>query len=245
MQSLLLPWGGLAYNDASSAGAALMFLHGTGCDSADWAPTLAALPRGASTVAMDFRGHGESDVPAEPFTLEDLVDDVMHLIDHLGLRRVVFVGHSLGGMVAVAAAERSARAAGLVLLEGWTSLAVAGQAFEAGRFYGALPPDAVERIQRKAEATRGRFAPRVWEPFWQTVAEFDGYGYLKLTHLPVAEVYGSMGRIEQTEDKLRVPPNPNIEWVWLEGAGHYLPHERPLEVAQVCVHTLERTGGGS
>jgi pimeloyl-ACP methyl ester carboxylesterase len=55
-----------------------------------------------------------------------------------------------------------------------------------------------------------------------------------------------MGRTAETERRLGVPPNPHIRWRWVAGAGHYLPHERPAEVAAICreaVAWLEREPG--
>ncbi|MBI3987867.1 MAG: hypothetical protein HY343_13160 [Lentisphaerae bacterium] len=51
-----------------------------------------------------------------------------------------------------------------------------------------------------------------------------------------------MGRHAGTDAGLGTPPNPRVERVWIEGAGHYLPHERPREVAAACVLGLRRAG---
>ena len=232
-------WGEMAYGDSRRTATALLFLHGTGCDSRDWDGVTSALGPGVRAIAADFRGHGSSAVPRAAFTLEDLAADVILLADHLGLGELVIVGHSLGGMVAIEVARRWPRLSGLVLLEGWTALSAAG-AFEGERFYGALPHARVEEIKGKDVRTRGRFAPQVWSAFWRSVEQFDAYAYLEGATIPILEVYGGMGRTRRTRRALRVPENPNIEWVWIAGAGHYLPHERPDEVARACLRGLER-----
>lgn len=63
-----------------------------------WIPTLA---RHWTTLSLDLRGHGASDVPgeAQPLTLERLVADVVELLDHLGVARAHLVGLSAGGYV--------------------------------------------------------------------------------------------------------------------------------------------------
>jgi pimeloyl-ACP methyl ester carboxylesterase len=198
-----------------------------------------SLPVGSHVVSLDFRGHGKSDVPQTGFTLEDLADDAACLADHLRLPHVILVGHSLGGMAAMALARRSTRVVGLVLLEGWTSLPAAN-AFDSGRFYGTLPQSTVERIDRKASETKARFRPRIWDGFWQSAETFDAFAYLERASIPIVKVYGEMGRNRTTEQELRVPPNPYIEWIWIPNAGHYLPHERPGQVAAACVRELQR-----
>lgn len=233
MRTLEMSWGELAYHDSENLTPPLIFLHGTGCEASDWMPVIGGLPRNQRFIALDFRGHGRSTVPTQPFTLTDLAEDVLYLADHLSLQELVIVGHSLGGMVAMEVARRSSVVTGLVLLEGWTSLANAGSAFDAGRFYGALAETAIAKIQQKAKTTRSRFQPEIWNHFWESVTAFDAYTYLQQADIPIYEVFGGMGRNALTEKKLRIPPNPNIQWVWIPNAGHYLPHECPVEVAKV------------
>ena len=237
MATIATYWGEMAYFDSGGLGQSLLFLHGTGCDASDWTRTIKKLPYEQRCIALDFRGHGRSTVPTKPFTLGSLADDVLYLSDNLRVENLVIVGHSLGGMVAMEVARRSSRVVGLVLLEGWTSLSSAGSAFDTGRFYGSLPEVAIAQIQQKAKETRNRFESEIWHDFWESVKNFDAYAYLEQACIPICEVFGGMGRNDLTEQKLRIPPNPNIQWVWIPNAGHYLPHECPAEVAKV-VDTL-------
>jgi len=64
-----------------------------------WDPQLAALEEKFWVIRYDHRGHGASPVPPGPYQLEDLSQDVIALMDHLGLERSHFVGLSLGGMI--------------------------------------------------------------------------------------------------------------------------------------------------
>ncbi len=238
MATLATCWGEMAYRDSGELGYPFIFLHGTGCDASDWTSVIEKLPSEQHYIALDFRGHGRSAVPTQSFTLADLAEDVLYLINHLGLQKAVIVGHSLGGMVAMEVARRSSRIAGLVLLEGWTSLSSAGSAFDAGRFYGSLSQISISQIQRKAKETRDRFRSEIWDDFWESVKNFDAYAYLEQARIPIYEVFGGMGRNDSTQKKLRIPPNPNIRWVWIPNAGHYLPHECPIEVAETCIRCL-------
>ncbi|WP_425470408.1 alpha/beta fold hydrolase [Streptomyces diacarni] len=78
----------------------------------------AVLP-GASLYAPDLRGRAASaDLPG-PYGLAAHVADVLALLDHLGQRRAVLIGHSMGGFVAaLAAARHPSRVAGTVLVDG-------------------------------------------------------------------------------------------------------------------------------
>ena len=239
MSDLNTYWGEMAYSNSVGTGSPLLFLHGTGCDSMDWMSVTDKLPTHQGHITLDFRGHGKSSVPTEPFTIDDLTNDVIHLIESIGIQRLILVGHSLGGMVAISVVNRCPQVTGLVLLEGWTSLSSAGSAFDDGRFYGSLSDAEISEIQQKSNVTRSRFKTAVWNSFWNSVREFDGYRYLENASIPIFEVFGEMGKNEYTEQKLRIPSNPNIQIIWVPHAGHYLPHECPAEVADICTNMLE------
>ncbi|KUI42555.1 3-oxoadipate enol-lactonase [Mycobacterium sp. IS-1590] len=71
-----------------------------------WDAQIAALNEHFRVVRYDTRGHGASPVPAGPYTLDDLVDDVVALLDRLDAARTHLVGLSLGGMTAMRLAQR-------------------------------------------------------------------------------------------------------------------------------------------
>jgi 3-oxoadipate enol-lactonase len=81
-----------------------------------WDAQLSALTRSFRVLRYDTRGHGRSGVPQDPCTLADLGQDVLRLIDELGVSRVHFCGLSLGGMTGMwLAAHAPQRIARLVL----------------------------------------------------------------------------------------------------------------------------------
>lgn len=65
------------------------------------------LSRVARVVRYDTRGHGSSPVPDGPYSLDDLADDVIALLDRLGVDKAHFVGLSLGGMTGMRLAARN------------------------------------------------------------------------------------------------------------------------------------------
>jgi 3-oxoadipate enol-lactonase len=72
-----------------------------------WDPQVPALAERYRVVTYDTRGHGRSPAPAGPYTIDDLVDDVLAVIDDLGAQRVSFAGLSLGGMTGMRLAARN------------------------------------------------------------------------------------------------------------------------------------------
>jgi len=233
-----MPWGKMAYYCAGSSENPLIFLHGSGCDSSDWSKVVARMPPEPCLIMMDFRGHGSSSAPSEPFTVTELATDVITLAEHLGIQHPILVGHSLGGMVAMIVAQKVLRPGALILVEGWTSLKTAASAFREPRFFGRLDPLLKTEIQNKSVKTIARFQPEVWNYFWQSVRAFDAREFLESTSLPIYEIYGSLGQTETTRQNLMIPSKPNIEVIWLDNAGHYLPVEKPLELAHICQRVL-------
>jgi len=98
-----LPGRGLAvvWDTPGPPGAPTLFLvHGVTLTSAlNWGGIVASLGRRYRVVLVDQRGHGDG-LPTGAFRLEDCADDLAAIADHLGLRRVVVVGYSMGGLVA-------------------------------------------------------------------------------------------------------------------------------------------------
>lgn len=89
----------IAYED-SGDGAPVVFGNSLGTDMRLWDPILPHLPDGLRIVRYDMRGHGASDCPPGPYSMGMLVRDAEALLDALNIRNCVFVGLSLGGMVA-------------------------------------------------------------------------------------------------------------------------------------------------
>jgi 3-oxoadipate enol-lactonase len=95
----------LAYSADGPADAPVVVMGGSlGSTRAMWQPQVDALARTFRVVRYDARGHGESPVPAGTYEIADLVDDLVALLDTLGVARAHLVGLSIGGMTALLAA---------------------------------------------------------------------------------------------------------------------------------------------
>ncbi len=78
----------------------LLILHGLFGSSDNWQPIAKRLASNHKVYLLDMRNHGKS--PHDPiFTLDIMVEDVYEFITDLGLRQVSFIGHSMGGMIAL------------------------------------------------------------------------------------------------------------------------------------------------
>jgi 3-oxoadipate enol-lactonase len=86
---------------------AVVFSNALGTDFRIWDGVIAHLPAGLRLVRYDTRGHGLTTCPEAPYFMGDLVGDAAKLMEHLGVKDAVFIGLSMGGMIAQGlAAER-------------------------------------------------------------------------------------------------------------------------------------------
>lgn len=95
----------------------VVFINSLGSDLRIWEGVLPFL-EGYHLIGYDKRGHGLSDAPPAPYTLQDHASDLEALLDYLGVASAVLVGISVGGMIALELARsRPERVAALVLCD--------------------------------------------------------------------------------------------------------------------------------
>ena len=92
------------------AGQPIVFAHGFGCDQSMWRLVAPAFADRYRIVTFDHVGFGGSDLSAYAYEKYDSLDgyaqDVLELCEELGLRDVIFVGHSVSSMIGVLAANK-------------------------------------------------------------------------------------------------------------------------------------------
>lgn len=115
--SILVEGVRIAFADHGT-GTPVVFLHGFPLNRRMWAPQVEALASFMRVIAIDLRGHGESDAPLWRYHVEQFADDVAAVLDHLSVARAVLVGLSMGGYVALSFVRRhAAHLKGLVLTD--------------------------------------------------------------------------------------------------------------------------------
>jgi pimeloyl-ACP methyl ester carboxylesterase len=107
------------YVDIGAGASGFVCVHGMGGSWQLFTEILPSLARHGRAIALDLPGFGGSQMPATPITLELLCDTAAQLAREVGLERVIFIGHSMGGPIALRFATRHpALVDSLILLAG-------------------------------------------------------------------------------------------------------------------------------
>jgi pimeloyl-ACP methyl ester carboxylesterase len=113
------------YAEAGSGDDVVLCLHGWPQHWYEWRHLMPALADRHRVLALDLRGFGWSEAPKDGYEKENLADDVLAVLDELGIERVKLVGHDWGGwigfLLAMREPQRFERYLALNILTPWTS----------------------------------------------------------------------------------------------------------------------------
>src|SRR6478672_6802973 len=234
----------LYYERAGIGEAELLFLPGWCCDHPAFQPQFDHFSRAHSVTAIDLRGCGRSDAPAEGYSIPELADDVAALCADVGIERPVVVGHSLGGMIAVELGARyPSLVRGLVLVDPGPISPLPGRLEFFGTFAEQLAgPDGEETRReyvhdmgaRDEELARWivdhmcRVPLRIAAAVIRGVSIWDGREPFSRCYAPVLLLRTKLGDVP---DALRLREiKPDLELGITVGAGHFHQLEVPEQV---------------
>ncbi len=248
---MLTPVTAVPYFDERGGGeTTVLMLHGIGGGRQAFAHQMQPLAdAGFHAVAWDMPGYGHSSI-VEPYSFETLADECIELIDVLDPRRLVLVGHSMGGMVAQEVAARApGRIAALVLagtsaafgksdgdwqrafVDERTAPLDAGLSMAelASRLVAQMvSPDASQAARAEAIDVMSHVPPRTYRLALQALMGFDRRAELAALAMPLLLVAGV--------DDRNAPPSvmqgmaervPLAHYLCLERCGHLMPFEQP------------------
>jgi pimeloyl-ACP methyl ester carboxylesterase len=239
----------------------LVLLHGGGANVHWWDPLAEALARRFHVVALDFRGHGDSDAPEE-LRVGAFSDDLEALLGDLGAEEPVLIGHSMGGRIALEHAASLGGVRALVLLDvARGASAPMGNAMrralgmrrsyrsreDAIRHFGFLPPALhVAEERRLAIAERsvreladGRFSFK-FDPRWFAVASRPLPPLSRVT-CPTLIVRGSESTLLTDEGAQAYAREiAGAELLVVPAAGHHVHLDQPEAVRKATLAFLAK-----
>ena len=242
-----------------ATGAPLVLVHALGTSMAIWDDLIPLLPPGLRILRFDLRGHGQSDVPAPPYSMGSLIRDTERLMDHFALKDAVILGLSIGGLLAqglaikrldlIRAMVLSNTAAKIGRPEHWQgridqvrtggldSIADATMERWLGRNWRGHP--ALPRLRAQLTATK----PDGWIGCAQAIAGTDFYETTATLTLPTLAIAGANDNstppdlVRETADLVL-----GSRFALIRGAGHLPPVEKPAEYAAILTQFLTEIG---
>ena len=249
------------YQDTHGAKPALVFAHSFLMDGSMFDALVQRFRAQWRCITWDARGHGQSEARAEPFSYDDLADDLDALLEYLHIRKAVVVGVSQGGQVALRCALRHpARVRAMVLmgtqaqtedpqkLPGHSSLI---QEWAAGGLSDAMARGVAHRLVDAGWPGIGVWQAkwRAWQPaqLLRCFAAFcqrdDLSSQLPRLEQPTLVIHGARDVCVSTERaRALAKALPHASWLQIAAAGH-APHlTHPSEVESAMARFLAHVG---
>jgi pimeloyl-ACP methyl ester carboxylesterase len=220
----------------------LVLIHGSGGSRLHWPAQLRRLPN-YRVFGLDLPGHGESPGDGET-TIAGYVGRVFDWFEEQGIERAVLIGHSMGGAIAMAATlEEPDRVSGLVLVGTGGRLRVSDEILQASadplRFEEtvevvttwAFSDQAPEKLVALAKMRMLETRADVIHRDFIACNQFDICDHLPEIQVPtliicgVQDVLTPLKYARHLDDEI-----PESTLVLIDGAGHMVMLERPLEV---------------
>lgn len=107
----------MGYDDIGHEGPTIVLIHGFGLNRNIWRELAETYLSPQRVILPDVRGHGESEAPEGPYPMTLLAEDILALLDFLKVEKPMICGHSMGGYITLAFAEKyPERIAGMGLI---------------------------------------------------------------------------------------------------------------------------------
>jgi pimeloyl-ACP methyl ester carboxylesterase len=244
------------YVEEAGNGSPVLFIAGLGSDHHAWASLLPALTEHFRCITFDNRDSGASDESARPYTVVEMAQDAVAVLDAVGVMQAHVVGTSMGGAIAQQLALRYPdRVARLVLLSTYTSSDERGAAIlrtwlalqralpREAYLRGIFPwlytvedyavPGLIEGVLDVALHVRPPQSPSAYERQMAAALSHNVIGRLSEIRAPVLVLFG--------EDDILTPLRfarslveelPNVRLQTFPRTGHSLPWTRSEEVGR-------------
>ncbi len=243
----------IRYEAGGNGEPAIVFVHGWSCDRMYWREQAAHFAKTRRMVAIDLAGHGESGLGRQRYTIEAFGADVKAVVESLGLKRVVLVGHSMGGPVTLEAARlMPERVVALVPID---TLGRVGQATSAEEKQAFLAPMRADFRTATGKFVRDfMFTPKSDPALVDRIAQ-DMASAPKDVALSALENlfdYDEVKALAAVKAPLRLintdrwptdlaaarKPKPDVQLAVMPGLGHFPMLEDPAEFNRLLEHAL-------
>lgn len=231
----------IAYEVRGKRSLALVFVHGWSCNRSFWAGQMEPFSRQFKVVAVDLAGHGDSGRNREKWTIQSYGDDVAAVVKKLDLKRVILIGHSMGGDVIPEAALRlPGRVVGLIWLDTYKKLGAGRSPEEVQAFVAKFRPNFSGATR---DFVRSMFVSTSDPALVERVALVMSSAPPSIALPSLDSAFSYSREMPQTLERLHLPViaiNPEnaptdvasldhygVQVIFMPGVGHFLMMEDP------------------
>lgn len=221
-----------------------MLLHYFGGSAMEWQSVMAQLSDRYRCIAIDLRGHGDSDSPETGYSVDDMADDVAAVLREKNIVSFVLIGHSMSGKVAMALAARQPSGLQSLLLlspspplpepipdeDRQKMLRTYGQREAAEDTFRQITEKPLpEAAHAQIVADNLRTANVAWDAWLLEGSKEDIAGQMPLITVPVHLLVGVDDRAVKpgVSETMTMPYLSTATFETVAGAGHLLPWETP------------------
>ncbi|MNO36900.1 3-oxoadipate enol-lactonase 2 [compost metagenome] len=260
MENVRCEGSNICYSDQGK-GDVIVLLHGFCGSSSYWEKVIPLLSGNYRVIAPDLRGHGASDAPLGAYSIDQMADDVLSLLNALEIPECYLLGHSLGGYIALSFAQRHAsrlKGFGLIHSTGYPDSEEAKEnrlksvskiqnegifAFVDGLVPGLFAPGAAPQLLERTKEIGYKTPPQGAVGASMAMRERpDRRDVISATAMPVLLVAGSEDS-KVSPERIFTSDKPNVTQATLSGVGHMSMYEAPERLAEIIkdyVHAAVR-----
>jgi pimeloyl-ACP methyl ester carboxylesterase len=235
---------------------AIVLVHGWACDAGYWSKQLDDLKAKYSVITLDLAGHGASGRNRTTWSIGNYGEDVAAVVRQIPNQKVILVGHSMGGPVALEATQRIGdRVVGIIGVDTFKTIGV--------------PPPTKEQLDELVEPFRKDFIgnthsfvteyffqknadpqfvrkvaddmalepPEVAVPSIMSLYEMDYPSVLQAIHAPIMAINSDLR--DGTDEKRIRKTLPGFRVVTLPDSGHFMMMEDPKRFNEALLKAIE------
>ena len=246
----------IAYEAHGNGIPALIFVHGWSCDRSYWKNQVVSFSKNFKVVTVDLAGHGESGLGRKSWTIEAFGSDVVAVVKKLGLKRVMLIGHSMGGdVIAETARQLPGIVVGLIMIDTYKKMGPGRTPEQVRAFVDKLRTDFKDST---GELVKSMFAPGSDSSLVNWVASDMSSAPPAIALDALDHSFSYSRQIPRTLEEIKLPvisinsdssptdvesmEHYGVQVMIMQGAGHFMMMEDPDRFNSLLKKAIAKLG---
>lgn len=232
---------------------ALVFIHCWSCDMSFWKDQVPYFAKKYQVVTLDLAGHGESGTTRKDYTMESFAQDVAAVVKAAGLKKVILIGHSMGGPVALEAAKLMPdKVIGIIGVDTYQNFGQKRSQLQTIQFLASLktnfkgttqqfvrtmfPKTADTTLAAKVASKMASGNPDVGYSAMKSLMTYDAAPTASALKMPIRSVNSDLFPTNVEADQKIAP---SFKVTIMPGTGHFLFLENPQKFNELLAQTID------